>query len=142
WWNLKNQRRKSSKNRLMHAKEVEEEIAREDQRMNEQLTRDAEIARLHNEEEIKMMIEGLDRSNEMIKKHLQEYEQSKAELTIGEKIDLINELVKYQDHHAKILKYQAHQSKPLSKKEQREFYVSVLRSHARWKTRHFKVMTL
>nr|GEX39068.1 reverse transcriptase [Tanacetum cinerariifolium] len=99
------------------AKEMEEEIAREYQRMNEQLARDAEIARLHAEEELKMMIE---------------------ELTIGEKIELINELVKYQDHHAKIFKYQAQQSKPLSQKEQREFYMSVLRSHAGWKTRHFK----
>nr|GEX58511.1 hypothetical protein [Tanacetum cinerariifolium] len=87
------------------------------------LARDAEIARLHAEEELKMMIEGLDRSNEMIENHLQEYEQFEAELTIGEKIELINELVKYQDHHAKILKYQAQQSKPLSKKEQREFYM-------------------
>nr|GEX08248.1 retrovirus-related Pol polyprotein from transposon TNT 1-94 [Tanacetum cinerariifolium] len=104
--------------RGISAKDKEEEIAREYQRMNEQLARDAEIARLHDEEEIKMMIEGLDRSNEMIKKHLQEYEQSKAELTIGEKIDLINEL------------------------EQREFYMLVLRSHAGWKTRHFRVMTL
>nr|GEX97210.1 hypothetical protein [Tanacetum cinerariifolium] len=32
--------------------------------------------------------------------------------------------------------------KPLSKKEQREFYMSVLRSHARWKTKHFRGMTL
>nr|GEX72921.1 RNA-directed DNA polymerase, eukaryota, reverse transcriptase zinc-binding domain protein [Tanacetum cinerariifolium] len=74
--------------------------------------------------------------------HLQEYEQAEAELTVGEKIELINELVKYQDHHAKILKYQAQQSNPLSKKEQREFYMSVFRSHAGWKTRHFKGMTL
>nr|GEW34229.1 hypothetical protein [Tanacetum cinerariifolium] len=81
------------------AKEMEEEIARENQRMNEQI------------------------ENEVIAKHLQEYEQSEAEFTIGEKIELINELVKYQDHHAKILKYQAQQSKPLSKKEQREFYI-------------------
>nr|GFA22316.1 hypothetical protein [Tanacetum cinerariifolium] len=62
---------------------------------------------------------GLDRSNEVIAKHLQEYKQSEAELSIREKIELINELVKYQDHYAKILKYQAQQSKPLSKKEQR-----------------------
>nr|GEX29078.1 hypothetical protein [Tanacetum cinerariifolium] len=75
------------------AREMEEEIEKEDQRMNEQLARDAEIVRLHAEEELKMMIEGLDRSNEMIEKHLQEYEQSEAELTIGEKIDLINELL-------------------------------------------------
>nr|GEX07084.1 hypothetical protein [Tanacetum cinerariifolium] len=89
-----------------------------------------------------MLIDGLDRSNEVIAKHLQEYEKSEAELTIGEKIELINELVKYRDHHAKILKYQAQQSKPLSKKEQKDFYMSVLRSHARWKTRHFRGMTL
>nr|GEV68802.1 hypothetical protein [Tanacetum cinerariifolium] len=87
-------------------------------RLSEQLAKDSEIARLHAEEELKMMIEGLDRSNEMIAKHLQEYEQAEAELTIREKIELINEL------------------------EQREFYMSVLRSHAGWKTRHFKGMTL
>nr|GEW37519.1 putative reverse transcriptase domain-containing protein [Tanacetum cinerariifolium] len=33
-------------------------------------------------------------------------------------------------------------SKPLSKKEQREFYMSVLRSHAGWKTKYFRRMTL
>nr|GEV74317.1 hypothetical protein [Tanacetum cinerariifolium] len=60
----------------------------------------------------------------------------------GEKIEWINELVKYQDHHAKILKYQAQQRKLLSKKQQREFYMSVLRSHSGWKTRQFKGMTL
>nr|GEW14928.1 hypothetical protein [Tanacetum cinerariifolium] len=105
------------------AREMEEEFARENQRMNEHLARDAEIARLHAEEELKMLIDGLDRSSEVIAKHLQEYEQSEAELTVGEKIELVNELVKYQDHHAKILKYQAQQSKPLSKKEQKEFYM-------------------
>nr|GEU69112.1 reverse transcriptase domain-containing protein [Tanacetum cinerariifolium] len=82
--------------------------------------------------------DGLDRNNEVITRHLQEYEQSEAKLTIRKKIDLINELVKYQDHHAKILKYQAQQSKPLSMKEQRKFYMSILRSHAGWKTKHFR----
>nr|GEW86751.1 hypothetical protein [Tanacetum cinerariifolium] len=99
------------------AKEIEEEFARESQRLSEHLARDYEIARLHAEEELKMMIEG-------------------------EKLELINELVKYQDHRAKILKYQAQQSKPLSKKEQREFYMAVLKSHAGWKTKHFRGMTL
>nr|GEU52330.1 hypothetical protein [Tanacetum cinerariifolium] len=124
------------------AREMEEEFTRDNQRMSERLAKDSKIARLHAEEELKMMIEGLDRSNEMIAKHLQEYEQSAADLTIGEKIELINELLKYQDHHAKILKYQAQQSKPLSKKEQKEFYMSVLRSHTGWKTKHFRGMTL
>nr|GFA83648.1 hypothetical protein [Tanacetum cinerariifolium] len=50
---------------------------------------------------------------------------------------------KLQEHiDAHILKYQAQQSKPLSKKEQREFYMSVLRSHAGWKTKHYRGMTL
>nr|GEZ48143.1 hypothetical protein [Tanacetum cinerariifolium] len=85
------------------AREIEEEFARENQRVSEQRVRDSEIARLHVEKELKMMIEG-------------------------EKLELISELVKYQDHHAKILKYQAQQSKPLSKKEKMEFYMSVLKN--------------
>nr|GEU92434.1 hypothetical protein [Tanacetum cinerariifolium] len=105
------------------AKEMKEEFARENQRVSEQLARDSQIARLHAEEELKMMIEGLDRSNEVTAKRLQEYEQSAADLSVGEKIELISERVKYQDHCTKIIKYQAQQSKPLSKKEQREFYM-------------------
>nr|GEY75606.1 hypothetical protein [Tanacetum cinerariifolium] len=111
------------------------------QRLSEQVARDSEKARIH-VEELKMMIEGLNRSNEVIAKHLSEYEQAEADLSVREKIELISELVTYQDHRAKILKYQAQQSKPLSKMEQREFYMCVLRSHAGWKTKHFRGMTL
>nr|GEV94152.1 hypothetical protein [Tanacetum cinerariifolium] len=132
----------SRRPREISAKDKGKEKVVESDRLSEQLARDSEIARLYAEDELKMMIEGLDKSNEMFAKHLQEYEQAATDLTIGEKIKLINELVKYQDHHAKILKYQAQQSKPLSKKEQREFYMSVLRSHVGWKTRHFIGMTL
>nr|GEW75586.1 hypothetical protein [Tanacetum cinerariifolium] len=85
---------------------------------------------------------SLDRSNEVIAKHLREYEQAEVDLSVGEKLELISELVKYQDHHAKILKYQAQQSKPLLKKVQREFYMSVLKSNVGWKTKHFRGMTL
>nr|GFC74732.1 hypothetical protein [Tanacetum cinerariifolium] len=46
---------------------------------------------------------------------------------------LISDLVKYQDNYAKVLKFQTQQRKPLSKKQQRDFYMSVLRSHAVWK---------
>nr|GEV58721.1 ribonuclease H-like domain-containing protein [Tanacetum cinerariifolium] len=74
---------------------IPEEIARDNQRMNDQIARDAEIAKNHAKEELKMMIDGLDRNNEVIARHLQEYEQSEAELTIREKIDLINELTKH-----------------------------------------------
>nr|GEZ18387.1 hypothetical protein [Tanacetum cinerariifolium] len=81
-------------------------------------------------------------SNKVIAKHLSEYEQAEADLSVGEKIELISELVKYQDYLAEILKYQAQQSKPSSKKEQRKFYMSVLKSHAEWKIEHFRGMTL
>nr|GEW10894.1 hypothetical protein [Tanacetum cinerariifolium] len=98
--------------------------------------------KLQEQIDVQMLIDGLDRNNEVIARHLHEYEQATAELTIREKIELINELVKYQYHHSKILKYQAQQSKPLSKKQQREFYMSVLKSHSGWKTKHFKGMSL
>nr|GEV03127.1 hypothetical protein [Tanacetum cinerariifolium] len=60
------------------AREIKEQMVREDQRRNEQIARDAEIARIHAEEELQMMIYGLDRNNEMIAKHLHEYEQAAA----------------------------------------------------------------
>nr|GEZ32618.1 hypothetical protein [Tanacetum cinerariifolium] len=47
---------------------------------------------------------GLDRNNEVIAKHLSEYEQAEVDLSVGEKIELISELVKYQDYLAEILK--------------------------------------
>nr|GEV70441.1 hypothetical protein [Tanacetum cinerariifolium] len=124
------------------AREMEEEFARENQRLSEQVARDSEIVRIHAEEQLKLMIKGLDRSNEVIAKHLSEYEQAGANLYVEERIELISELVKYQDHRAKILKYQAQQSKPLSNKEQREFYMSILKIHVGWKTKHFRGMTL
>nr|GFC34098.1 hypothetical protein [Tanacetum cinerariifolium] len=46
------------------ARELEEEIARDTQRMNEQIARDAEITRIHAEEELQMLIDGQDRNNE------------------------------------------------------------------------------
>nr|GEU30080.1 retrotransposon protein, putative, Ty3-gypsy subclass [Tanacetum cinerariifolium] len=82
-------------------RELEEEMARDAQRMNEQIARDAEIARIHAEEELQMMIDGLDRNNEITQ-----------------------------------------QRKPLSRKQQRDFYMAVLRSHAGWIAKHFKGMTL
>nr|GFA63443.1 hypothetical protein [Tanacetum cinerariifolium] len=123
-------------------KEMEEKMAREYQRRSEQIAGDAKIARIHAEEELQMLIDGLDRNNETIAKCLQEYEQFAADLFIAKKIDMINELVKYQDHYAKVLKYQAQQNKPLSKKQKREFYMPVLKSYSGWKTKHFKGMTL
>nr|GEY07467.1 hypothetical protein [Tanacetum cinerariifolium] len=48
------------------ARKLEEEMARDAQRMNEQISRDAEIARIHAEEELQMMIDGLDMNNETV----------------------------------------------------------------------------
>nr|GEV92429.1 synaptobrevin, longin-like domain protein [Tanacetum cinerariifolium] len=115
------------------AREMEEQMMREDQRRNEQIERDAEIARIHAKEELQMMINGLDRNNETVAKYLQEYCQFVAELPIGERIELISDLVKYQDNYGKVLKYQTQQKKPLSRKQQKELYMSVLKSHAGWK---------
>nr|GEZ26071.1 putative ribonuclease H-like domain-containing protein [Tanacetum cinerariifolium] len=124
------------------ARELEEEMARDAQRMNEHIIRDAEIARLHAEEKLQMMIDGLDRNNETVAKYLQEYHQFAAEFPIRRRIELISDLVKYQDNYVNVLKFQTQQRKPLSRKQQRDFYMSVLRSHACWKARHIKGMTL
>nr|GFB56366.1 hypothetical protein [Tanacetum cinerariifolium] len=56
------------------------------------------------EEELQIMIDGLDRNNETVAKYLQEYEQFATELSIEERIELISDLVKYQDNYAKVLK--------------------------------------
>nr|GEW05074.1 hypothetical protein [Tanacetum cinerariifolium] len=104
---------------------------------------DVQVARKWRNKWLEKIKEGMNiLNNEVIERHLHDYEQAAADLTIGEKIELINKLVKYQDHHSKILKYQAQQSKPLSKKQQREFYMSVLKSHSGWKTKHFKGISL
>nr|GEX05378.1 reverse transcriptase domain-containing protein [Tanacetum cinerariifolium] len=58
------------------AREIKEQLAREDQRRDEQIARDAEIARIHAEEELQMLIDGLDRNNEMIAKYLQDTQVS------------------------------------------------------------------
>nr|GEY87188.1 hypothetical protein [Tanacetum cinerariifolium] len=124
------------------ARELEEEMARDAQRMNEQIARDGEIARIHAEEELQMMIDGLDMNNETIAKYLQEYHQFATEMPIGRRIESISDLVKYQDNYAKVLKFQTQQRKPLLRKQHKDFYMSVLRSHAGWKARNFKGITL
>nr|GEV62645.1 hypothetical protein [Tanacetum cinerariifolium] len=47
---------------IQMARQIEEEMERDAQRMNEQIARDAEIARIHAEEELQIMIDGLDRN--------------------------------------------------------------------------------
>nr|GEY80489.1 hypothetical protein [Tanacetum cinerariifolium] len=76
---------------MQMARQLEEEMERDAQRMNEQIARDAEIARIHAEEELQIMIDGLDRNNETVAKYLQEYYQFATELPIEERIELIKE---------------------------------------------------
>nr|GFA88843.1 hypothetical protein [Tanacetum cinerariifolium] len=83
---------------------LEEQQEREDLRMNEQIARDAEVARIHAEEEIQAMIDSLDKSNETVAKYLQEYQQFASDLSLEKKIELISDLVKYQDHYKKVYK--------------------------------------
>nr|GEZ17480.1 hypothetical protein [Tanacetum cinerariifolium] len=52
------------------ARELEEQLEREDQIRSEQIARDAEIVRIHAEEELQIMINGLDRNNETVAKYL------------------------------------------------------------------------
>nr|GFC39792.1 hypothetical protein [Tanacetum cinerariifolium] len=52
------------------ARELEEQQEKEDMRMNEQIARDAEVARIHAEEELQGMIDSLDKSNETTAKYL------------------------------------------------------------------------
>nr|GFC65062.1 hypothetical protein [Tanacetum cinerariifolium] len=74
---------------------------KEHMRMNEQIARDAEVARIHAEEEIQGMIDSLDRSNEIIAKYLQEYQDFTLELPLEKRIELISDLVKYQENYSK-----------------------------------------
>nr|GEY52795.1 hypothetical protein [Tanacetum cinerariifolium] len=145
------------------ARELVEQLEREDQRRSTQIARDAEIARIHVEEEIHIMIDGLDRNNETVAKYLQEYHHFALELPMERRIELISDLVKYQDnyakeyHHfalelpmerrielisdlvkyqdnyAKVHKFQSQQRKPWTKKQKRDYYMAVIRSNLGWK---------
>nr|GFB47906.1 hypothetical protein [Tanacetum cinerariifolium] len=76
------------------ARELEEQQEKEDMRMNEQIAKDAEVARIHAEEEPYGMIDSLDQSNETIAKYLQEYQDFTSELPLEKRIELISDLVK------------------------------------------------
>nr|GEY28198.1 hypothetical protein [Tanacetum cinerariifolium] len=122
------------------ARDLEAKFAQEDLIIREQAMRDFDIAMIHAEKELEMMIAELDMSNE-IAKYLSEYEQVAIRLSHDEKVELINALLMYQRHLAQIKKYQAQQNKPATKTEKRYFYMSILRSNAGWKAKDFKGMT-
>nr|GFC26067.1 hypothetical protein [Tanacetum cinerariifolium] len=77
------------------------------------IARDAKVARIYAEEELQMMINSLDRSNEIVLKYLQEYEQFAKDLSIGER----------------------------SKKQRRDYYMAVIKSNLGWKVKDFRGMT-
>nr|GEU98977.1 hypothetical protein [Tanacetum cinerariifolium] len=120
------------------SRELEEQQEREDMRMNEQIARDAEVVRIHAEEEIQGMIDSLDKSNETVAKYLQEYQQFALDLSLEKKIELISDLVKYQEHYKKVYKFQSQQRKPMSKKQKREYYMAVIKSYLGWRFKDFK----
>nr|GEV77945.1 hypothetical protein [Tanacetum cinerariifolium] len=83
------------------ARELEEQQEKKDMRMNEQIATDAEVVMIHAEEELQGMIDSLDRSNETIAKYLQEYQDFSSELPLEKRIELISDLVKYQENYSK-----------------------------------------
>nr|GFA13140.1 hypothetical protein [Tanacetum cinerariifolium] len=95
------------------SRELEEQLEREDQRRN----------------------------NETVAKYLQEYHQFSSKLPMERRIELITDLVKYQDNYAKIYKYQSQQRKPMTKKQKRDYYMAVIRSNLGWKVKDFRGMT-
>nr|GEZ77961.1 hypothetical protein [Tanacetum cinerariifolium] len=123
------------------AKEIEEKLAREDQKRAEQIARDAEIARIHVEEELQSMIESLDSNNETVAKYLEEYRQFSSEIPMERRIELISDLVKYQDNYTKVYKFQSQQRKSWTKKQKRDYYMAVIKNNLGWKVKDFKGMT-
>nr|GEY36982.1 reverse transcriptase domain-containing protein [Tanacetum cinerariifolium] len=107
------------------ARELEEQQEKKSMRMNEQIARDAEVARIHAEEELQGMIDSLDKSNETTTKYLQEYQEFALELSLEKRIELISDLVKYQEHYTKVYKFQSQQRRPMTKKQKREYYMAV-----------------
>nr|GEW02893.1 ribonuclease H-like domain-containing protein [Tanacetum cinerariifolium] len=110
------------------ARELEEKQEKENMIMNEQITRDAEVARIHAEEELQGMIDSLDKSNETIAKYLQEYQEFASELPLEKRIELISDLVKYQDNYSKVYKFQSFSSKNYVRKFLRAL-------HSKWRAK-------
>nr|GEW51678.1 hypothetical protein [Tanacetum cinerariifolium] len=120
------------------ARELKEQLERKDQRRVEQIARDAEIARIHAEEELQSMIDGLDNNNETIAKYLEEYRQFSSKIHMERRIELISNLVKYQDNYTKVYKFQSQQRKSWTKKKKIDYNMAVIRNNLGWKAKDFK----
>nr|GEY44054.1 reverse transcriptase domain-containing protein [Tanacetum cinerariifolium] len=70
-----------------------------------------------------------------------EYHQFATELPLERRIELISDLVRYQDNYAKVHKFQTQQRKPWSKKKKRDYYMAVIKSNLGWKVKDFRGMT-
>nr|GEV64432.1 reverse transcriptase domain-containing protein [Tanacetum cinerariifolium] len=123
------------------ARELKEQQEKEDKRMTEQIARDTEVERFHAEEELQGMIDSLDRTNETIAKYLQEYQDFASELPLERRIELISDLVKYQDNYSKIYKFQSQQRRPWTKNQKKDYHMTLIRNNLGWKVKDFKGMT-
>nr|GFC69196.1 hypothetical protein [Tanacetum cinerariifolium] len=83
------------------------------------------------------MIDSLDKSNETIAKYLQEYQDFASELPLEKRIELISNLVKYQDNYSKVYKFQSQQRRPMTKKQKREYYMAMIRNNLGWRVEDF-----
>nr|GEZ23973.1 hypothetical protein [Tanacetum cinerariifolium] len=66
------------------------------------------------------------------------YTRRKGKEKMIERIELISDLVRYQDNYAKVHKYQTLQRKPRSKKQKKDYYMAVIKGHVGWKIKDFK----
>nr|GEX58614.1 copia protein [Tanacetum cinerariifolium] len=82
---------------IQMARQLEEEMEREAQKMNEQIARDAEIAKIHAEEELQIMIDGLDRSNETVAKMILESVEQGPLLWPTVEVEGVTRLKKYSE---------------------------------------------
>nr|GEZ08760.1 hypothetical protein [Tanacetum cinerariifolium] len=92
-------------------------------------------------QELQGMIDSLDKSNETIAKYLQEYHDFALELPLEKRIELISDLVKYQDNYSKVYKFQSQQRRPMIKKQKKAYYMAMIRNNLGWKVKDFKGMT-
>nr|GFB42411.1 hypothetical protein [Tanacetum cinerariifolium] len=118
------------------ARELEDQQEIEDMRMNEQISRDAEVARIHTEEEIQGMIDSLDKSNETVAKYLQEYQQFASDLSLEKKIELISDLVIIK----RSISFRVNRES-LCPKQKSEYYMAVIKSYLGWRFKDFKDMS-
>ncbi|GKD12204.1 hypothetical protein Tco_1196611 [Tanacetum coccineum] len=89
----------------------------------------------------KELQEEFDHKDQSIREHIERDAEIVRIYAEEDLRQMISELDMSNKDFASIKKYQAQQQRLASKSERRKFYTSVLRSHARWKTKDFRGMT-